>query len=161
MPDVDATMMSGASAMGAFGTVVNDVGAVLLVHRRDVDLWEAPGGRVEHGEAPWDAVVREVAEETGLVVEVTGLVGLYWRPRRAVLVAQFACRVVGGSAQPSDESDDVRYFELTALPERLSPVVRERLVEFGTGWRRDAGGARRSRRRRVPPRDRLRDVIRS
>ena len=121
------------SAMGAFGTIINDVGAVLLVHRRDVDLWEAPGGRVEHGEAPRDAVVREVAEETGLVVEVDRLVGLYWRPRQAVLVAQFACRVVGGSPRPTDESDDVRYFQLTSLPERLNPAVRERLVDSTHG----------------------------
>ncbi len=51
---------------GAFATIFNEFGEVLLCHRRDMDLWNAPGGRVEAGESPWEAVVREIREETGV-----------------------------------------------------------------------------------------------
>ncbi len=57
------------------------VGRVLFCHRRDCDFWNLPGGGVESGEAPWQAVVREVREEVGLEVEVVRLAGLYAGPR--------------------------------------------------------------------------------
>ena len=45
--------------------------------------WTLPGGRVEHAEDPCDAVVREVAEETGYQVDVEQLLGVDSRPRHA------------------------------------------------------------------------------
>ncbi len=62
-------------AIGAFGILLDADGRVLLCHRRDVDLWNLPGGGLVPGEAPWDGVVREVAEETGLEVIVERLAG--------------------------------------------------------------------------------------
>jgi 8-oxo-dGTP pyrophosphatase MutT (NUDIX family) len=53
---------------------------VLLVRRADDGYWELPGGRVEVGESASAAVVREVAEEAGVSIEVTGLVGVYSDP---------------------------------------------------------------------------------
>lgn len=50
---------------GAFAIIRDDRGGVLVSHRRDADLWNLPGGTVEPGETPWEAVVREVREETG------------------------------------------------------------------------------------------------
>src|SRR5262249_23478316 len=97
---------------GAFGTVTDDMSRVLLVHRRDIDVWETPGGVVEGGEAPWAAVVREVHEETGLTVAVERLVGVYWCPRGRHLVFQFLCRPTAGVASPSDEADAARFFDL-------------------------------------------------
>lgn len=41
---------------GAFGTILNERHEVLLCHRRDLDLWHAPGGLVEASESSWDAV---------------------------------------------------------------------------------------------------------
>jgi len=67
---------------GAFATILNEQGEILLCHRSDVDLWNAPGGRVEPGEAPWDAVVREIREETTLDAEVVGLASVSWKPRQ-------------------------------------------------------------------------------
>src|SRR3954452_16541429 len=53
---------------------------LLLVRRCDSGGWELPGGRVDVGETAIDAVVREVREEAGVMVSVTGLVGLFTDP---------------------------------------------------------------------------------
>ena len=50
--------------IGVFGIITDERDRVLLCHRRDFDLWNLPGGRVEAGESPWSALVREVEEET-------------------------------------------------------------------------------------------------
>ena len=74
---------------GAFAIILDDERRVLLCHRRDIDAWNLPGGRVEEGEAPWDAAIRETREEVGLEVEVARLTGLYWRPERTEVVFAF------------------------------------------------------------------------
>jgi non-heme chloroperoxidase len=52
--------------------VPNDRGELLLVHKTDNDLWALPGGGMDVGESMSETVVREVKEETGIDVEVTG-----------------------------------------------------------------------------------------
>jgi 8-oxo-dGTP diphosphatase len=63
--------------IAAYGICHDDAGRVLLVRLSRAALepgrWLPPGGGIDHGEHPADAVVREVREETGLLVEVTGL----------------------------------------------------------------------------------------
>jgi 8-oxo-dGTP diphosphatase len=59
-------------------------GSLLLVRRCDSGAWELPGGRVDVGESAVEAAVREVAEETGVQVTVTGLVGLFTDPGHVV-----------------------------------------------------------------------------
>jgi 8-oxo-dGTP pyrophosphatase MutT (NUDIX family) len=64
----------------AFAAVRDDVGRLLLVQRTDSGNWELPGGRVELGESAATAAEREVAEESGVTVQVTGLLGVYTDP---------------------------------------------------------------------------------
>jgi 8-oxo-dGTP diphosphatase len=62
-------------------------GRLLLVRRCDSGAWELPGGRVDVGESAVEAAVRETAEETGLRVRITGLVGLFTDPTHVVEAA--------------------------------------------------------------------------
>jgi 8-oxo-dGTP pyrophosphatase MutT (NUDIX family) len=95
---------------------------VLLVrpsHRDNV--WVAPGGAVDPDEQPQDAVVREVWEETGLVVEPTELRGVFGGPEYRVwyangdevgyMMAVYECRATGGALRADgDEIAEARYF---------------------------------------------------
>lgn len=81
-------------------------GRLLLVRRCDSGAWELPGGRVDVGESAVETAVRETAEEAGVRVVVTGLVGLFTDPglviraRNGEVRQQFAvlleARWVGG-----------------------------------------------------------------
>src|SRR3954452_17500530 len=69
--------------LAAYAVCIDD-GRVLLAHCASPtgDMsWTLPGGKVEHAEDPYDAVVREVAEETGYIVKVTNLLGVDSRNR--------------------------------------------------------------------------------
>jgi mutator protein MutT len=115
---------------GAFGTILNDRGEILLCHRRDLDLWNTPGGAVEIGESPWEAVVREIREETGVDAEVIRLASVSWKPRNNEILFQFVCRIVAGEPHTTDESDDFGYFPLHELPQQLGRGFRRRLLEW-------------------------------
>ncbi len=105
------------------GALVYDAeGNVLLQQRSDNSRWSTPVGGMDPGETPADAVVREVWEETGVLVEPVGVLGVYGGPKfrnthangdqTASLFMIFACRVVDDSGLSPDghESLDVRYF---------------------------------------------------
>ncbi|MEM2534555.1 MAG: NUDIX hydrolase, partial [Candidatus Nezhaarchaeales archaeon] len=67
------------------GVVVRSVGSIVLVRRRRPPYegyWALPGGFVEYGETVEEAVKREVEEETGLIVDIKGLIGVYSKPDR-------------------------------------------------------------------------------
>lgn len=108
----------------AVGGVVLDDDRRLLVVRRGrppaAGRWTVPGGRVEPGEGVTEAVAREVAEETGLDVEVGPFA--WWLERRDddhhYVILDFFARPVGGTLRPGDDADDVRWAtrsELEAL----------------------------------------------
>lgn len=112
--------------MRCVGAVVKDETARLLLIRRGRPpgrgLWSLPGGRVEPGESDADAVVREVREETGLVVAVGVRVGGVRRAGPGPVtydIHDYFARVVGGRLAPGDDAADARWVttaELRALP---------------------------------------------
>ena len=110
------------------------------MRRCDTGDWELPGGHVDPGESAPDAAVRETAEESGITVEVTGLVGIYTDPGhviahpRAGLVRQpfavcFHARPLSGSPGGDQvETSDARWFtsgDIPALP--IRPTIRLRI----------------------------------
>ncbi|HEX5535391.1 MAG TPA: NUDIX domain-containing protein [Actinomycetales bacterium] len=123
------------------GAIVHDDGRLLLVRRANppaAGTWTIPGGKVEAGEDDATAVVREVAEETGLVVEVGRLVGQVERdaPGGAVFVIRdYECRLAQGSgadAVAADDADAVTWVDLDGLGRLpLAPLLRETLEEWG------------------------------
>ncbi len=78
--------------------IIEHDGKILLAKRKvDVPyplLWEFPGGKVEPGEDPKDCVVREIGEELGIEVAVTGIYDAIFHryPERDVLVLVYCCR---------------------------------------------------------------------
>jgi ADP-ribose pyrophosphatase YjhB (NUDIX family) len=126
---------------GGSAIVEDDRGRILLQRRADSGNWSLPGGVMEIGESIGDAVVREVREETGLDVELTGVVGLYTDPAHVIayengevrqeFVVVFTAVPVGGSLHVSDESTEVRFVEPTELPSlTMHETVRLRLRHY-------------------------------
>ncbi|MEN3299201.1 NUDIX domain-containing protein [Pseudonocardia sp.] len=105
----------------------DEQGALLLVRRCDSGTWELPGGRVDVGESACDAGVRETAEEAGVQVHITGLVGLFTDPGHVVVAPgggatrqQFVvclhARAAGGRPWPDGrETSAAAWFDPSAV----------------------------------------------
>lgn len=111
----------------AVGAVVgNDAGEILLIKRADSGVWLYPTGWADIGYSPAEVALKEVHEETGIIAEVGGLLGVFDGQRRAfsrvpLYSLVFHCHAVGGEllAHPL-ECDDVGWFTRNALPEPLA-----------------------------------------
>lgn len=118
--------------IGSFAIIFDSEKRILLCHRRDIDAWNLPGGLVESGELPTEAVIRETLEETGLNIEIERLAGIYGKADKDEFVFSFVARVVGGKIKSTDEADECIYFSLDEFPENTSPkrVEGDLLIEF-------------------------------
>ncbi|WEH16614.1 NUDIX domain-containing protein [Streptomyces sp. VNUA24] len=113
--------------VAASAVVTDDEGRILLQRRLDNDLWALPGGAMEMADSLPGTAIREVKEETGLDVEITGLVGTYTDPRHVIAYTDgevrrqfnvcFTARAVGGQLAISDESTELRFIPAEALDE--------------------------------------------
>lgn len=94
-------------------------GRIMLVKRGiepGYGLWVIPGGYVDLGETVRAAAIRETLEETGVKVELAGLVDAYSYPDSAVVVVVYSARMVAGEPQVGDECLDVALFAQSDLP---------------------------------------------
>ncbi|CAL9416991.1 hypothetical protein SUDANB105_01765 [Streptomyces sp. enrichment culture] len=113
--------------VAASAVVTDDQGRILVQRRRDNGLWALPGGGMDMDDSLPGCAVREVKEETGYDIEITGLVGTYTDPRHVIAYGDgevrrqfnicFRARIVGGQLTISDESTEVRFVAPSHLDE--------------------------------------------
>ncbi|MFE1874101.1 NUDIX hydrolase [Streptomyces sp. NPDC059496] len=128
----------------ASAIVVDDDGRVLLQRRTDNEMWALPGGKMEIGESIGDCAVRETLEETGIAVEIVGIVGTYTNPghvfayddgevRQEFSICLLA-QPTGGSLRASDESLEVAWFPPEDTDDlQMVPSIRKRIDDWRTG----------------------------
>ncbi|HSQ02262.1 MAG TPA: NUDIX hydrolase [Methanobacterium sp.] len=99
-------------------------GSVVLIKRKNPPYngsWALPGGFVEYGETVESAAVRETKEETGLDVELDGLMGVYSDPERDprghVVSICFLGQITGGKLVADTDAEDVKCFNLNEISE--------------------------------------------
>jgi 8-oxo-dGTP pyrophosphatase MutT (NUDIX family) len=120
--------------------IQDERGFLLLERRSDNGRWGMPGGVQEIGENISQTVAREVAEETGIVVEVIGLVGIFTDPGHVIEFSDgevrqefslcFRARPIGGEVSVSSESFEVRWIDPVELDRlNVSPTTRRRIME--------------------------------
>ena len=115
----------------------DEQGRVLLARHTEGDVWLLPGGAVEPGETPADAAVREMWEETGLVVRLTGLVGVFGGPdfivhyrnghRTSYVTSTFEAVLDRGSPRP----DSIEILEVRFVSQEEAKALRT------AAWMRD------------------------
>jgi ADP-ribose pyrophosphatase YjhB (NUDIX family) len=115
------------------GIVINDEGKALAIQRRDNGHWEPPGGVLELGETVDDGVIREVLEETGVKVEVGELTGVYKNVARGIVALVFRCTMIGGEAEPTEESIAVEWLTQDQIRELVQPTYACRFLDAMTG----------------------------
>ncbi|MES2459027.1 MAG: NUDIX hydrolase [Armatimonadota bacterium] len=106
-------------------------GDVLLI-RSPRRGWEFPGGQVEEGKSLTEALIREVSEETGLVVSVGPLIGVYSNVHSHIVMFGFLCEWMGiGKPTPSLESVEVEWMPREEARTRVvRPPLRDRLRDM-------------------------------
>jgi ADP-ribose pyrophosphatase YjhB (NUDIX family) len=133
-----------ATPLVGVGAVIFEAGRVLLVRRGSQPLkghWSLPGGLLELGEPLADGVVREIREETGLLVEPLELIELLDRIHRDgtrvqyhYVIADYLCRVRGGLLQAASDADAVRWVERAEFGAlQLDPVA---IAVIEAGWQK-------------------------
>lgn len=88
--------------------VITHEGKVLLVRRRVKEgnlSWQFPGGEVEQGETAGQAAIREVSEETGLIVTDSKILGERVHPNTGRAMVYVACEVIKGNAHVIDDDE--------------------------------------------------------
>ena len=113
--------------------VTNETGEILLV-KSPLRGWEYPGGLIEPGETFQEALKREVREEAGVEIEITGFVGICKNVGKNIVNIDFTARYVSGELTTSDESTEV----IWTTPEKAFklitfPLTRKRLTNMLSG----------------------------
>ena len=118
----------------AVGLVVARDGRLLLIQRNnepEIGKWSIPAGFVDAGEDPARAAEREGLEETGLQLQVTGLLDVYPKGQHtegADILIVYTAQVLGGQLQPGDDAAQAAYFAPDELPE-LAFVSTRKIIE--------------------------------
>ncbi|MGI5327507.1 NUDIX domain-containing protein [Actinomadura nitritigenes] len=122
--------------------VENNNGEILMIRRTDNDNWALPGGAIDLGESVTQAAIRETKEETGIDVEITGLVGIYSDPKHVIHytsndeVRQEFSILLSGSPRGGDLETSEESYEVSWVPKAQAPTkkmhasMRLRIVDY-------------------------------
>jgi 8-oxo-dGTP pyrophosphatase MutT (NUDIX family) len=124
--------------------VVNDEGEILLQRRRDTGQWALPGGAQDIGETAGQCAVRECLEETGILAELTGFLGVYTNPSHIVAYADgeirqqyentYIGRPLSGIPTVNDEADGVRWVHPDQLEDLdIHPSMLQQIGDYLSG----------------------------
>jgi len=125
-PDEECGFIFYQNPIPAAGAIIVEDNKILLVkraHPPQIGWWCIPAGFMEWEEHPTDTAVRELKEETGLDVELTGFFEVYSGnddPRANALLILYLARIVGGDLKAGDDADEVRYFSFDDLPDKIA-----------------------------------------
>jgi mutator protein MutT len=127
--------------MPCVAAVIRSDQGILMQKRKDDGRWALPGGAIDPGEAPAQALIREVHEEVGLTVRPIALLGVFGAfpefrhvypngDEVHIIVSLFACEVTGGELTFRDgEATDACYFpvdEAARLTPKYASILRTR-----------------------------------
>jgi ADP-ribose pyrophosphatase YjhB (NUDIX family) len=107
--------------------ILDNQGRALAIRRHDNGDWEPPGGVLELSESITAGLIREVEEETGLLVEPERLTGVYKNITRGIIALVFRCHIVGGTPTPSAETPQLAWLSLAVFSERMSEAYAVRI----------------------------------
>lgn len=113
--------------------VTNEKGEILLV-KSPWRGWEYPGGLIEPGETFQEALRREVREEAGVEIEITGFVGICKNVEKDIVNIDFTARYVSGALTTSEESTEVVWAPPEQAMEMITfPLTKKRLNNMLSG----------------------------
>jgi 8-oxo-dGTP pyrophosphatase MutT (NUDIX family) len=125
----------------ASALVRDDEGRVLLLRRTDTGTWTLPTGGLKKAETLTQCAIRETLEETGIHIEVTGMVGVFSDPRHVIAYADgevrqpvnvcLHARPVGGRATATAEASEVRWVEPGDLDGYEIHPAQRRRIDWG------------------------------
>ncbi len=121
-------------------------GRILTIQRTDNLWWSIPGGAIDLGESVAQAAVRECEEETGILCQITGLIGIYSDPGHLIhytsndevrqeFSLMLTARPIGGAVRLSDESSRVEWLDPQEFLSRLLPAdtLSHRIADYLAG----------------------------
>jgi len=109
--------------------IFDEMGKVLVIKRRDTGAWEPPGGIIEFEEDIKAALIREVMEETGLLVSIQRLTGVYKNLSRGIITLVFRAIPSDGKLCVTDETVDYAWMTIEETEKKMSTIMRVRVLD--------------------------------
>lgn len=125
MPESDGPKHS----VSVSAVILDDQGRALAIRRHDNGAWEPPGGVLELSESITAGLIREVEEETGLLIEPEKLTGVYKNITRSIVALVFRCHIVGGTPRPSAETLELAWLSPEEVSDRMNEVYAVRIQD--------------------------------